>query len=62
MRRRQFLRCALAPAGTPLSAQKPPRRIEESDPRNAKLCHRLDAKSITDDDLRFLQRANEEVG
>lgn len=56
MRRRQFLRCALAPAGTPLSAQKPPTRIEESDPRNAKLCHRLDARSITDDDLRFLQQ------
>ena len=56
MRRRQFLRCALAPAGTPLLAQKPPTRIEESDPLNAKLCHRLDAKSITDDDLRFLQQ------
>ena len=26
------------------------------DPGNAKLCHRLDAKSVTDDDLRFLQQ------
>jgi hypothetical protein len=30
--------------------------IDESDPGNAKLCHRLDAKSITDDDLRFLRQ------
>jgi len=30
--------------------------MDESDPRNAKLCHRLDARSITDDDLRFLQQ------
>ena len=40
----------------PLFAQKPATGMEESDPRNAKLCHRLDARSITDDDLRFLQQ------
>ena len=56
MLRRQFLSSALAAAGMPLFAQKPATRMEESDPRNAKLCHRLDAKSITDDDLRFLQQ------
>jgi hypothetical protein len=62
MRRRQFLRSALAAAGMPVLAQQRATRVEESDPRNVKLCHRLDVKSITDDDLRFLQRANEEVG
>jgi hypothetical protein len=39
MRRRQFLCSALAAAGLPLWAQKP----------NALLCHRLDAKTITDE-------------
>jgi mannonate dehydratase len=56
MRRRQFLRFAFGAAGMPLLAQKRPMPIEESDPGNAKLCHRLDAKSITDDDLHFLQQ------
>jgi mannonate dehydratase len=37
-------------------AQKRATTIEEFDPRNAKLCHRLDAKSITDDDLLFLHQ------
>ena len=36
-------------AGLPLYAMA-------DDPGNAKLCHRLDAKSVTDDDLRFLQQ------
>jgi len=56
MRRRQFLASALAAGGLPLGAQKPAARIAESDPRNAKLCHRLDARAITDDDRRFLQQ------
>jgi mannonate dehydratase len=56
MLRRQFLRSALAATGTPLLAQQPVKNIEEGDPRNAKLCHRLDAKSVSDDDLRFLQQ------
>src|SRR5438270_13147625 len=52
MHRRHFLAAAL---GAPLLAQ---RRgpIPESDPANAKLCHRLDARNLTDDDLRFLQQ------
>src|ERR1043166_6931140 len=52
MHRRHFLAAAL---GAPLLAQ---RRgpIPESDPANAKLCHRLDSRNITDDDLRFLQQ------
>jgi mannonate dehydratase len=56
MRRRHFLRSALAATGVPLLALQPAAKIEESDPRNAKLCHRLDAKSVSDDDLRFLQQ------
>jgi mannonate dehydratase len=56
MRRRQFLGSALAAAGWSLRAQMRAARIAESDPHNAKLCHRLDAKTITDDDLRFLQQ------
>ena len=56
MRRRQFLCSALSAAGLPLVAQKRATRIEESDPRNAKLCHRIDTGNITDDDLRFLQQ------
>ena len=56
MRRRGFIRSALAAAGIPLLAQTRTARIDEADPRNTKLCHRLDAKSVTDDDLRFLQQ------
>src|SRR5436305_8957037 len=52
--RRQFLGTALAGA-VPLFAQAQA-AIDESDPSLPKLCHRLDAKSITDDDLRFLQQ------
>ena len=55
MLRRQFLRSALA-TGTPLLAQQQARKMEEGDLRNAKLCHRLDAKSVSDDDLRFLEQ------
>jgi len=51
MQRRRFL-AALAAA--PLFAQK--RRLAESDPANAKLCTRLDARTVTDDDLHFLQQ------
>jgi mannonate dehydratase len=56
MQRRQFLHSAIGAVGLPLLAQDRARKIEESDPGNAKICHRLDAKSITDDDLRFLQQ------
>jgi mannonate dehydratase len=52
MHRRHFLATAL---GASLLAQ---RRglIPESDDANAKLSHRLDARNLTDDDLRFLQQ------
>src|SRR5258705_9959 len=56
MQRRRFLQSWMAAGGFPLLAQSPARRIEESDPANLKLCHRLDARQITDDDLRFLQQ------
>jgi mannonate dehydratase len=56
MRRRQFLRSALAATGMPLLAEQRTTKFEESDPLNAKLCHRVDAKSVSDDDLRFLQQ------
>jgi mannonate dehydratase len=56
MRRRQFLRSALAAAGLPLLAQQRAAKMDESDPRNAKLCHRIDTGQITDDDLLFLQQ------
>ncbi len=45
----------MAAAGAPLWAQNR-RAMEEADPANTKLCHRLNAQSVTDDDLRFLQQ------
>src|ERR1700730_121253 len=54
--RRQFLGTALCASAAPIFAQKSIAAADESDPSNVKLCHRLDAKSITDDDLRFLQQ------
>ncbi len=33
-----------------------PAKIEEGDPRNAELCHRLVAASVGDDDLRCLKQ------
>ncbi len=56
MQRRNFLSSVAGAAAWPLRAQDRPKTIEESDPANAKLCHRLDAKNVTDDDLRFLQQ------
>jgi mannonate dehydratase len=47
MQRRRFLGSLAGAAGALLAG---------SDRANAKLCHRLDAGSITDDDLRFLQQ------
>jgi mannonate dehydratase len=54
MHRRQFLQASAATL--PLFAQGPAKRIAEEDPSNAKLCHRLDANRISDDDLKFLQQ------
>jgi mannonate dehydratase len=56
MQRRQFLNSAASVASMSLFAQSRPKTIDESDPGNAKLCHRLGAKGITDDDLAFLQQ------
>src|SRR5262245_41431500 len=53
MQRRQFMHFA---AGLPLAAWAQRRTIDESSPDNIKVCHRLNAQSITDDDLRFLQQ------
>jgi mannonate dehydratase len=55
MKRRQFF-ASLVAAGLPLRAQKEARKMTEFDPSNARLCHRLDARSITEDDLQFLQQ------
>ncbi|HEU0005132.1 MAG TPA: hypothetical protein VFS12_03980, partial [Terriglobia bacterium] len=38
------------------AAQGSGKRIDEDDPSNAKLAHRLNARSITDDDLLFLKQ------
>jgi mannonate dehydratase len=55
--RRQFLKSAAWAAAAPLYAQESARRkIGESDPGNIKLCHRVEAQSVTDDDLRFFQQ------
>src|SRR5690349_7651811 len=56
MQRRQFLRSAAAAPCAALLAQRPRGTIAESDPDNAKICHRLNAASVSDDDLRFLQQ------
>lgn len=39
-----------------LAAQLPSQRIDEDDPSNIKLAHRLNVRSITDDDLLFLKQ------
>jgi mannonate dehydratase len=56
MLRRRFLHTALSAAAVPLFAQTRGKAIDEDDPANIKLCHRLNARSLTDDDLRFLQQ------
>src|SRR6266516_1207067 len=55
MRRRQFLQSATCAVGARLFGQGV-RVAPESDPGNAKICHRLDAKNVTDDDVHFLQQ------
>jgi mannonate dehydratase len=56
MRRRRFLQSSLFAGGWPLIAQRSPKATDEADPGNIKICHRLNARSVTDDDLRFLQQ------
>jgi mannonate dehydratase len=52
--RRTFFKSALFASAMPLFGQRGSKIIDEADPGNAKLCHRLDATRITDDDLAFL--------
>src|SRR6516225_8401664 len=56
MQRRKLLHSAIGSVGMALFAQNRRRVIDESDPGNTKLCHRLDAKGVTDDDLHLLQQ------
>lgn len=54
--RRGFLAALGAPlaaAGAPLAAAH---RLDEDDPSNTKIAHRLNGRSITDDDMLFLQQ------
>jgi D-mannonate dehydratase len=53
--RRRFLQSAFWSAAAPVRAQRgAPRRIDEYDPSNLKLCHRVDGRNVSDDDIRFL--------
>jgi mannonate dehydratase len=56
MHRRLFLQASMCAAAWPVLAQNKGRHIDEADPGNIKLCHRLNARSVTDDDLRFLEQ------
>jgi mannonate dehydratase len=56
MRRRELLQSSIGAIACNLLAQDRPKAPPEPDPRNMKLCHRLDARGLTDDDLRFLQQ------
>ena len=52
MNRRRFL--GLIPAaGVAFAA---PNTIAEDDPKNIKICHRINARQISDDDLLFLKQ------
>lgn len=57
LRRREFLNLGLGAAAIPLLGFAPPAKVpDEYDASNVKLCHRLTARSITDDDLLFLKQ------
>jgi hypothetical protein len=56
MNRRHFLYSGIGAAGVPLFGQNREATIDESDAHNIKLCHRLVAERLSDDDLRFLQQ------
>jgi mannonate dehydratase len=56
MRRRGLFYSAIGAIGATMLAQDRRKTISQSDPDNIKLCHRLDAKTVTDDDLLFLQQ------
>jgi mannonate dehydratase len=54
--RRELLQSALLAGAFPLRSQQRTPVLDEQDPLNTRIAHRLDAKSITDDDLLFLQQ------
>src|SRR5215467_11196222 len=56
MQRRQFLQYGVCAAGLPLFAQNRAAAVSEADRGTIKLCHRINARTVTDDDLRFLQQ------
>ena len=57
MHRRHFLGSGIGAVGGPLLGQnREAARIGESSAGNLKLCHRLTARSVSEDDLRFLQQ------
>src|ERR1051325_808151 len=57
MQRRQFIRSALCASALPAFAQRRAAGIiDEYDPANLKLCHRVDARRISDDDMEFLRQ------
>ena len=56
MQRRQFLQYGVCAAGLPLFAQNRATAVSEADRGTIKLCHRVNARTVTDDDLRFLQQ------
>lgn len=55
LHRRDLLTSLLASV-TPLAAQTQRQAIDEQDPANIKIAHRLDAKGLSDSDLLFLQQ------
>jgi mannonate dehydratase len=54
--RRSALRCLAGGVAWPLVAQMRRNTIGEYDPANTKISHRLNARSVTDEDLVFLQQ------
>jgi mannonate dehydratase len=57
MHRRHFLRAALcAPALGGFAQPRAAGVIDEYDPANLKLCHRVDGRRLTDDDIQFLHQ------
>jgi mannonate dehydratase len=54
--RRRLLQLISIGSAMPLSAQRSGPRIDEDDPANVKIAHRLDWKNLSDDDLLFLQQ------
>src|ERR1041385_4666412 len=54
--RRDLLRLSAGSSTALLLGQGPNGKIDESDPGNVKIAHRINARGITDDDLLFFQQ------